>query len=191
MTGLPGSGKSVFSSAARKLGIRVIKMGDIVFQETKKRGLKLTYENVGKIAVELRKKYGRGIIAKKVIELIKKDIERKQIHDNIVVIEGIRSPEEIDYFRRFFDVFILVAIHAPPRTRYERLLKRGREDDTLNIAKLIERDRRELKFGVGEVIALADEILVNKDKSYDEFFNECLSFIRNIISKVNKNGNTH
>ena len=185
VTGLPGAGKSIFSSAARELGIRVIKMGDIVFSETRKRGLPLTYENVGRIAVELRAKYGRGIIADKVIDLIRSNIVKKSRNKNeILVIEGIRSPEEVERFRNFFDLFILVAIHAPPKIRYERLLKRKRSDDVLNISKLIERDKRELKFGVGEVIALADEILVNKDKSIEDFYNECIEFIKKIISRV-------
>jgi len=192
VTGLPGAGKSVFSDAAKSLGIQVIKMGTIVFEETRKKGLPLTYENVGKIAIELRTKYGRGIIAKKVIERIKKiKITNQSKNEKIIIIEGIRSPEEVEYFRDFFDIFVLVAIHAPPKIRYERLLQRGRVDDTINILKLIERDERELKFGVGEVIALADEILINKDKTLKEFFNECKKFIKRIVSQVNKHGNPH
>lgn len=190
VTGLPGSGKSVFSQAAESLGIPVIKMGDIVFLETKNLGLPLTYENVGKVAVELRKKYGRGIVAKKVIKLIQtKYIPARKNNIRIIVIEGIRSPEEVNYFRAFFDVFILIAIHAPPTIRYERLLRRGRTDDSLNISKLIERDKRELKFGIGEVIALSDEMLVNVNKTYEEFFNECVDLIKKIISKVKNNEN--
>lgn len=191
VTGLPGAGKSVFSNAAKSLGILVIKMGAIVFDETRKKGLSLTYENIGKTAEELRTRYGRGIIAKKVIEKIKKISINETKNEKIIVIEGIRSPEEVEYFRDFFDTFILVAIYAPPRIRYERLLQRGRVDDTLNILKLIERDKRELNFGIGEVIALADEILINKDKTLKEFFNECKKFIERIVSQVSKYGNTH
>ena len=179
VTGMPGSGKSLFSEAAKRLGLTIIKMGDIVFRETECRGLPLTPDNVGKIATELREKFGRDIIARKVIELLKK--QSTMISKKAIVIEGIRSPEEVKLFREFFDTFILVAIHAPPNIRYMRLLQRGRQDDSLSILKLIERDLRELRFGIGDVIAMADEVLINKDKSYEEFLNECESLIKEIL----------
>ena len=68
--GLPGSGKSTALEAVKDLGI-VINMGDLVRHEVKKRNLPMTDEVLGKIAKELRKKEGLGVLAKKCIELIK------------------------------------------------------------------------------------------------------------------------
>ncbi len=181
VTGMPGAGKSLFSAAAEKLGLPVVRMGDIVFDEVKKRGLPLTLENVGKIAIELRREYGPDIVARKVIERIQSGSFENQ---QIIVIEGIRSLEEVNVFKNFFEEFILVAIHAPPNIRYERLIKRGRADDTLNVDKLKKRDLRELGMGIGNVIAMADEVLINKDKTYEAFFNECIDFLHALIKKL-------
>ncbi len=54
LAGMPGSGKSLVVDSARELGYDVVVMGDVVRQETTKRGLELTPQNVGKVMLELR-----------------------------------------------------------------------------------------------------------------------------------------
>ena len=49
LAGMPGSGKSVVVDTARELGYDIVVMGDVVRQETLKRGLELTPQNVGKV----------------------------------------------------------------------------------------------------------------------------------------------
>ncbi|MCD6236775.1 MAG: hypothetical protein J7K13_02330, partial [Thermoplasmata archaeon] len=49
--------------------------------------------------------------------------------------------------------FLLVAIHASPETRYKRLMDRKREDDNLTIDRIKNRDERELRWGIGVLIA--------------------------------------
>lgn len=183
IVGMPGSGKSILSDAARSLGIPVIIMGDAVREETRRRGLELTAKNVLMVAQDLRKKYGRKAVA----VLVVKEIENKNIanKNSVVVIEGLRSPEERDVFDDFFDVFYLVAVHASPRTRYKRILERRRLDDAESIRMLKERDRKELEFGIGELLALADVHLVNEGKTKEDFFDECKSAIKKIIDVVN------
>ena len=72
------------------LDIPVIRMGDMVWEEVKKRNLDLTSENVGKIAHELRIKEGDDIWAKRTIKrVLKKGVS------HCLVIDGIRNIEEI------------------------------------------------------------------------------------------------
>ena len=134
IVGMPGSGKSIFTEAARELGIPILVMGDAVREETLRRGLELSSENVLSVAVDLRKKHGKEAIAL----LVVRKIEREGIMDrsNVVVIEGLRSPEERDRFLKFFDRFVIVAIHASPRTRYLRIRQRRRLDDAQSIEML-------------------------------------------------------
>jgi len=81
-----------------------------------------------------------------------------------VVIDGVRNIEEVGYFRKKLGKdFILVAVHASPETRYRRLMERGRKDDSTDLEKIKERDKRELRWGIGEVIAMADSVVVNED----------------------------
>ncbi len=189
ITGMPGAGKSTLANAAKKLGIPVVSMGEIIFQETKKRGLSLTPENVGKVATELRKTFGDDIVAKLTIEHIREKIlpQSPSSEKIFIAIDGVRSLAEINTFKKFFDRLIVIAVHAPPEIRYKRLLNRKRLDDPSEVEKLIKRDLRELSFGLGDVIALADEILINKDKSYNEFFNECIEFLKRLLKEENAN----
>lgn len=183
IVGMPGSGKSILSDAARFLGIPVIVMGDVVRNETERRGLDLTAKNVLNVAQDLRNKYGRKAVALLVLREIK---DNKLLgKSNIVVIEGLRSPEERDVFEEFFDKFFLIAVHASPGTRYMRILERHRLDDAGSIDMLKRRDKKELEFGIGDLLALADIHLVNEGKEKGVFFKECVDVLKKIINRIN------
>lgn len=158
---MPGSGKTEAVKIAKELEIPVIRMGDCVWEEVKKKGLTLSDENVGRTADEMRKKHGMDIWAKKTLKKINPSWDK-------IVIDGVRNIEEVEYFRKKLgNDFMLVAIHASPKTRYKRLLSRGRKDDNLSIEKIKERDERELGWGLGVLIALADIIIVNEESLED------------------------
>ena len=61
----------------------------------------------------------------------------------------------------------IVAVHSSPETRYERLVARGRSDDPKSWEEFADRDARELGVGIGDVIALAQEMLVNETSFED------------------------
>jgi dephospho-CoA kinase len=155
LAGMPGSGKSLVVDTARELGYDVVVMGDVVRQETTKRGLDLTPQNVGKVMLELRKEGGNFVIAQRCVPKIEEQESRK------VLVDGLRSLFEADIFKEHFSKFILVAVHASPRTRFKRLSNRGRSDDALEWQVFHERDSRELGVGLGNVIAMAEQMIVN------------------------------
>jgi dephospho-CoA kinase len=155
ITGMPGSGKTEVAKLAKKRGIPVVRMGDLVWKEVKQRGLELNDESVGKIAAEMRKE-DPAIWAVKTIEVI------EHLRSKTVVIDGIRSGAEVEKFRSAFPNFQLVAINASQKTRFERISGRGREDDVTTRKAFVERDERELRWGLGEVIALADTRIINE-----------------------------
>ncbi len=163
ITGMPGSGKSAIFKISKKYNIPVVSMGDIVRYETKKNNLELNPENVGNTAIELRKKYGNEAIAVPCL----KYIEENYKNASVVIIEGIRSMYEVNYFKKYYPIKI-IAIHSSPKTRFERLSKRCREDDTDEWNKFVERDLRELGFTIGNVIALSDYIVINEG-SYEDY----------------------
>jgi dephospho-CoA kinase len=143
-------------------------MGDRVREETKGRGMTLSDKNLGRVADEMRKKEGMDIWAKKCIPYIT---------NKSVVIDGIRNIEEVVAFREFIKTFHIVAIHASPQIRYERLRKRKRDDDVDSMEKLIERDKRELGWGIGHVVATADIIITNEEK-LEEFREKIRAILR-------------
>jgi len=156
LAGMPGAGKSLVVTAAKECGYGVVVMGDIVREEAKKRHVKPSPENLGKIMLELRQKEGNNVIAKRSIP----KIENTQVHK--IIIDGIRSPTEIEEFRKHFPKFTLIAIQASPETRFKRLYRRQRSDDPKNWKIFHERDLRELSVGLGEAITMAEYKIVNE-----------------------------
>ncbi|GAG04178.1 unnamed protein product [marine sediment metagenome] len=159
IVGLPGSGKTTAIEAIKDLGV-VVTMGDIVRDEAKRRNIEPSGKNLGKIAQQLRKSGGPGIIAKKCVELI---VKKK---DEIIFIDGIRSLAEINIFRKFWK-FPIVGIIVDEKKRLRRLFKRSRSDDPKNLEELKERDMRELKFGLDKVLKEAD-IKIKNNSTVDE-----------------------
>jgi dephospho-CoA kinase len=157
VAGMPGSGKGVFRRAVQRMGYPVVIMGDVVREEVKQRNLKPTPENLGKTMLNLRELHGPAAVAKQCIPKLEKATGR------IVVIDGIRSLAEVEEFKKHFPNFILIAIHASPKTRYQRLSRRKRSDDPTNWETFMERDLRELGIGMGAVIAAADHTIVNEE----------------------------
>jgi len=157
-TGMPCSGKSEAVKIAKNMNIDVFRMGDMVWEEVKNQGLTLDDKHVGAVADQMRKKFGKDIWAKKTLEKILK-------YHNLeyIVIDGIRNNEEIETFKnKLGRDFIVIAIIASDETRQKRFLNRGREDDSQNIQDLKERDKRELAWGLGSVIASADIVIPNE-----------------------------
>jgi dephospho-CoA kinase len=153
-TGMPGSGKTEAVKVAKETGLIIISMGNLVRDETKKRGLNLTDINLGKIADNMRKKHGMDIWAQKCLQKL------SQI--DFVIIDGIRNIEEVEVFKNNIKNFVLVAIHSSPDTRYKRLFFRQRLDNGIDKKELTHREKRELSWGLGNVIAMADIVVINE-----------------------------
>jgi dephospho-CoA kinase len=174
-TGMPFSGKSEAVKIAQEMNIPVIRMGDMIWHETKKRGLKLSEKNVGTIADIMRKEHGMDIWAQRTLEKIKllKDIEK-------IVIDGIRNIEEIEAFENELGKdFLLIAVQVADDIRYKRAMNRGREDDSLDIELIKTRDKRELSWGLENVIASA-EIIVSNEGTMGEFKEKIKKILSNL-----------
>ena len=92
-----------------------------------------------------------------------------RIQGERVLVDGLRGRAELEVFRKAFgEALVVVAVHASPKTRHERMLRRKRLDDALTIDAVRARDLRELSWGLGDVIATADVMLVN-ESSLDDF----------------------
>ena len=158
---MPGSGKSTIVSALKTKGFEALNLGDGVRAEAKRRNLEPTGDNLGKLMLELREKYGSGSIATLLIEPIKNS------QSKVIIIDGVRSTAEIEVLKNVGSVKLL-SIEATADTRYKFLSSRGRSDDPTTREKFEERDNRELGVGIGESIAIADETISNSGISLDE-----------------------
>jgi len=160
VTGMPGCGKEEALAVAQNLGFSIVRMGDVVREEALRRGLPITDAAVGGMAHAERQAHGLGIWAERTLP---------RIQGEHILVDGLRGRAELDIFRGALgDDLSVVAVHASPKTRYERMMRRGRRDDAGTIEAFRARDLRELSWGLGDVIATADVMLVNEG-TLDEF----------------------
>ena len=127
------------------------------------------------------------ILTKDSMPTIKSTIESLLSSDipinKIIFVDGLRSMDEVKIFRKYWD-FPIIAIICDKEVRYKRMTLRGRADDTDNLKKLIERDERELSFGVGDVIANAD-YKINNDSDIESLMKNTRDIVLKILDKKN------
>ncbi|MCL4540659.1 MAG: dephospho-CoA kinase, partial [Bacteroidetes bacterium] len=155
------------------LGFEVFRMGDDVRMEAERRRVQPTDDNLGQIMLQLRQSGGPVAIA----SLCKKRIERDS-KSPFVVIDGIRNVNEFLEFKKL-GKSVLVSIHATASRRFKFLQARARSDSPNSFQSFEGRDRRELSVGIGEAIALADEVIVNSG-TLDEFRSKVADLFRKI-----------
>lgn len=160
ITGMPGSGKTTLAAFAEKEGYRIVAMGDVIRDLAEERELEPTHENLGSVAEDVRREEGPSAVARRCAEKLKGGEEK-------LVVDGIRSLEEVEAFREAFMDAALVAAHASPWTRFQRLRDRERGDRPRDRQAFHLRDRRELRFGLGSAVAMADYMIVNEGSLHD------------------------
>lgn len=161
---MPGAGKTKAAEFMSELGYPIISMGDVIRELAREKGLPINRGTLAKLMIEVRVKEGSEAVAKRCVS-------KAQAQDSpIVIVDGLRSLEEVNAFTKFFKVSIL-AILCSRETRFNRLKERGREDDPKSFEELVKRDETELTLGLGKLLALADYFVVNegtKDQLRDE-----------------------
>lgn len=172
VTGMPCAGKSELVRVCEDLGVSVVCMGDVVRAHARKHGI--PERRVGEFADAERKRFGYDVWAERSIPLMK---------GGRIVIDGTRGRDEVNRFRKEFgDRMRVIAVHASPATRFERVRRRGRGDDALSFERFRERDEREMRWGISEVIALADIMVVN-ETSLQEFHAAARRIVSTLIDK--------
>ena len=177
ITGMPGAGKSTAAKALEAHGFKRITMGDVVREETRRRGLEPDEKNTGKVMLELREKYGAGAVAEVCLHKL------RAMKESVAIVDGVRSYAEVEVFAREGKVKLL-AIHASRDRRFMLLTDRGRSDAPTSRAGFDERDKRELSIGVGNAVALADESLSNERATPEELGNRAVELVEWWVSTV-------
>ncbi len=164
VVGMCGSGKSVLSDYLVRQGYQFLRFGQITLDIVKERGLTPTEENEKPIREEVRREYGMGAYATLNIPKIDKLLENGN-----VVIDGLYSWSEYKILKeKYDDRFWVVAVHASPRLRYERLLNRTVIDEKMRNrpykgAEAKIRDYNEIEHvEKGGPIAMADFMILNE-----------------------------
>ena len=157
VVGMPASGKNTARDYAQARGIAYHATGDLVRSEVKKRGLSADPANTAKVSDELRGADGMGVTR---LALATALAEKGPA----VFLEGMRSWPEIELIREKTPC-VVVAFLAPRGTRKQRVVLRGRADDSPDTFD--ERDKREIAYGTAVPIARADEYVLNTGSPAD------------------------
>lgn len=126
ITGFLACGKGAVSDILKQKGFIVYSCSDEIREECRKNNIELTRENLQKVGNELREKFGPNVLAKRLVDRIK----REGLDKNYVV-KSIRTSGEIEELKKL-PKFSLVFIDAEAMTRYERAKKRLREKEQIS-----------------------------------------------------------
>ncbi len=178
ITGYPGSGKDTAAYYFVRKNFFRYSLSDLLRDELKKKGRKITRENLIKLGNSLRKKYGNGILAKRVLE--------KLIPGKNYVVTSIYNTGEIEVLKERGD-FILIFVDAPLELRQERLEQRDREKDPKTkkgIKKLDKKHSDKKSFGLqSDKCKKMADIIINNNSSLDDLYKK----IDIILEKVRNN----
>jgi len=173
VVGMPASGKGEFSSIASGMGVPVIVMGDMIRKAVTEAGLEPNDRNFGATANRLRAENGMDAIARLCIPEIRRQTAP------LVLVDGIRGDTEVALFRKEFPGFTLISIESSFEDRLARIAARARSDDFTTADELRTRDNRELGWGLGNALKVADIRLENTG-SLEEFSEQVKNLLREL-----------
>lgn len=175
IVGMAGSGKSTASNYFASKGFSVVRFGEIVIEEIKRRGLPCNQQNEQIVREDLRTKHGMSILAEMSLRFIKGKLEGNQS----VVIDNLVSFSEYKILRgELNNELIVLAIFTSRNIRYTRL--QSREFRPLTLEEATNRDEMEIQnLEKGGPIAMADFIIINDD-SNQHFFKKIDLFIASL-----------
>jgi dephospho-CoA kinase len=174
--GLKGSGKSLLSEVASGLGYHVVSLGDVVRAELMKNHREVSDSEIRSFSVEIRCRMGPAAVAALSVELVRPEWSK-------VMFDGLRSIDEYRFYKQRYGECVLIAVHASPRTRFNRLRMRARADDPKTLQEFEQRDDAELALGIGSLMVLADYHLVNDGVSQSEFKDACSGLLGALCAK--------
>ncbi len=132
LTGPNGAGKGEAAAFFRKKGFLHFSLSDLIREEIKRKGLDLSRNNLIKTGNEMRETGGPDILAKRVLQRIQRS----------AVIDSIRNPKEVEHLKSH-GCFVLLAIDAPAKIRFQRVRKRGRNESVSTFQEFMEKEGEE------------------------------------------------
>ncbi len=159
ITGTKASGKGIITEILKEKGFLYTSTSDQVRKEAANRGLtNYAIKDLQDIGNDIRDKFGPE-------ELVRRCLQELTEKNNIV-IDGIRNPGEIVEIKKMGG--IMIAVDAPVKLRFERLLARKRSSDpqTLGEFEVMEaRDRGNKESNIGQqvdkCIEMSDHKIIN------------------------------
>lgn len=162
ITGTIGAGKgTIVEYLMEKRGFRHYSVRGYLTEEILRRGMTVNRDSMVEVANELRAAHSPAFIIE--------ELYREALASGAdCVIESLRTPGEVDSLRKL-DNFMLLAIDADPKLRYERIFSRGSETDKIDFETFVANEAREMtsddpnKQNLRRCIEMADVVLLNNE----------------------------
>lgn len=162
LVGMPGAGKGTCSSyIAEKYRAPLIHFGNMVYEEVKRRGLD-NVKDESFVREDMRAKEGPAVLAKRVATKAKDYIDAGH---KLIILDGLYSWTEYKYLRDIFDdKLTVIAVAAPRKIRYKRILQRtDSHRKYTSVSQIVKREIGEIEnLEKGGPIAFADYTIVNE-----------------------------
>lgn len=163
ITGTIGAGKgTVVEHLKTRYGFRHFSARELLYEIIDAQGLSRDRDSLRKVANMFRRKKGADAIA---VELFSR---ASRIGKN-AILESLRTEGEIRKLRDLGIPFVLLAVDADAKTRYDRVMGRGSSTDKVGFETFLEQERKEWassdphKQNLRRCMELADVSLQNDD----------------------------
>ncbi len=181
IAGTNGSGKdSLGQLLADEHGYLFISLTDMLREELGKRGKSTARENMRELSAEWRRQSGLGVLVDKAYD------RYKQVQHNYkgLVVASLRNPGEADSVHELQGVVIWV--DADPKVRFDRLSKRGREDDPTSFEQFLEDEKAEMQHSGDEATLSTAAVQAKSDMTLQNN-GSTLEDLKQTISKLLSN----
>lgn len=136
IAGTLGAGKgTIVEYLVREKGFAHYPARDFIVAEIEKRGLPVNRDTMTATADDLRATKGASYI-------IDELYDEAAAHNSDAIIESVRAVAEVESLRKRPN-FVLFAVDANPRIRYERIFMRQSETDKISFEKFLADEERE------------------------------------------------
>lgn len=178
ITGTLGAGKgTIVDYLIQQRQFLHFSVRSYLIEEAQRRNMPINRDTFVVVANSLRAAHSPSFITD---ELFKRALESGQN----AIIESIRTPGEVDSLRQKGN-FVLFAVDADPKIRYERIVSRNSETDHVSFETFIENEQREMtsddpnKQNLSKCIAMADYTLLNNG-DFEALYQQIDKIIKNI-----------
>lgn len=202
-------GKGVLVDALKEHGFVSFSLSSILHDDLKEKGITdFTRKTLQDMGDELRKKYGRDVLARRAIKKLTSTGPAASFppvnappmntgdapcrdpflsrHPSKFIIEGIRNTAEVEYLKSLKN-FTLIGVKAKRSLRFERLLKRKKPWDPKSWNEFLVVDQRDLGIGqdkngqqVKRCLRYCDYVLIN-NKDIKDFQRKVKKLLDKII----------
>lgn len=179
LTGRNCAGKGIVMQFLSNTGFICYSLSDVIREELMNVGIEITRDILIAKGRELRSRFGPAILAERIIS--KLDIEKNY------VIDSIRHPTEVEVFRRRKD-FALMEVIALPEIRFERIKKRGRENDPKTYEEFLkyEAEEEQNENYEGQQLLLCSklaDIKIENNTTIEELYQQLKYIIVDLVRK--------